>query len=330
MSFYSNIFTANYKRFFTRLKKVSQEENRCFICLTVDAAWSAFRYGVGLTDYMVYRFHTRSRKERKEYVGTRDAFAFYKIATPADCVQRFLHKPIFLRDFAAFTNRDYLVPEESSYEAFEEFIRKHETFMAKPAGGSFGHGIQKIHAKDIADPKAYFEQCAADHVYFEELVVQHPHMDQLCPVSVNTLRVMTYYNHGEPIIVWMGMRIGTGNTVVDNFNSGGVIIAIDQEKGCLKGTAQNKLGQVYTTHPLTGVRFDGFSLPYFDQIKELVVKAAKLESNVQVIGWDIAITADGPVVIEGNCHANFDAPQVADNRGHRDIVDFVLSDMKKA
>ena len=71
MAFYSYIFTANYKRFFDRLKKVAKKEKRSFLFLTMDTAWCVFRYGLALTDYLNFEIYNRTAEQRKEYVGAR-------------------------------------------------------------------------------------------------------------------------------------------------------------------------------------------------------------------------------------------------------------------
>ena len=329
MAFYSFIFTANYKRFFTRLKKVAKEENKCFIWMVLDAGWSVFRYGMALTDYLTYKIYKRSAAERKEYIGTRTVNDFYATVSPEAHKQRFTQKPIFLRDFAAYTKREFFVPAEDNFDEFLAFLQRHQAFMSKPFDGLGGQDVNKVYTKDIADPKAYFDRCIADRILLEELVVQHEGLNKLCPASVNTIRVMTYYNHGDPRILWMGMRVGSGKSAVDNFSSGGMVVAIDTEKGCLKGDAIDKVSNTYATHPTTGVVFDGFPIPCFDQIADLVLETARLEDKILVIGWDVAISPDGPVLIEGNRRPGFGLSQVLDDRGRMDIINDVLTDLGK-
>lgn len=329
MAFYSFIFTANYKRFFTRLKKVAKEEDRFFLGMVFDAGWSVFRYGMALTDYLTYKFYKRSADERKQYIGTRTVNEFYATVSPEAHKQRFTQKPIFLRDFARFTRREFFVPVEGNYEEFLAFLQRHETFMSKPFDGLGGQDVMKVHTADIADTKAYFDSCIENRIFLEELVLQHEGLNRLCPASVNTIRVMTYHNHGDPRILWMGMRVGSGKSAVDNFSSGGMVVAIDEEMGCLKGDAIDKVSQTFPVHPTTGVAFDGFPIPCFDQVKDLVLEAARMEDKILVIGWDVAITPDGPVLIEGNRRPGFGLSQVLDDRGRMDIIDDVLGDLGK-
>ena len=329
MAFYSFIFTANYKRFFTRLKKVAKEEDRFFLGMVFDAGWSVFRYGMALTDYLTYKFYKRTADERKQYIGTRTVNEFYATVSPEAYKQRFTQKPIFLRDFAQYTKREFIVPEESEFYDFVGFLQRNPVFMSKPFDGLGGQDVKKVYTKEIEDPMAYFTECIENHVFLEQLVVQHDGLNKLCPASVNTIRVMTYHNHGDPRILWMGMRVGSGKSAVDNFSSGGMVVAIDEEKGCLKGDAIDKVSATFPVHPTTGVAFDGFPIPCFDQVKDLVLEAARMEDKILVIGWDVAITPDGPVLIEGNRRPGFGLSQVLDDRGRMDIIDDVLGDLGK-
>jgi len=46
-----------------------------------------------------------------------------------------------------------------------------------------------------------------------------------------------------------------------------------------------------------------------DQVKELVVRAALKYPGTRYVGWDVAITPEGPVLIEGNDRPGTDLPQ---------------------
>ena len=53
-------------------------------------------------------------------------------------------------------------------------------------------------------------------------------------------------------------------------------------------------------HPLTKIRFDGYEIPYWKEIEEMVCKAAMVNPDVHVVGWDVAISNKGPLLIEAN------------------------------
>jgi hypothetical protein len=56
----------------------------------------------------------------------------------------------------------------------------------------------------------------------------------------------------------------------------------------------------HDVHPVTGGRITGRIVPYWPEVIALVREAhAKLGDRV-VIGWDVAVLEDGPVIVEAN------------------------------
>ena len=140
-------------------------------------------------------------------------------------------------------------------------------------------------------------------------------MSSLCPSSVNTIRVVTISSNSHPVIkgtdqyagiAYTALRVGAGGSIVDNFHSGGMCVGIDMETGKLCTDAADMEGNVYAAHPTTGTVFKGFELPYYKESLELILKTIEEKKIEGYLGWDIAITENGPVLIELN-----DRPAVA-------------------
>jgi hypothetical protein len=139
---------------------------------------------------------------------------------------------------------------------------------------------------------------------FQETVIQHDEINKIYSKSINTIRVHTLYNKktNEVEIISALMRFGHGGSVVDNGSSGGFFIPVNIDKWELEGYGRTYLksgGNTFFVHPDTNQKLDGFRIPFSNEIKELVIKGAKLFPN-EFIGWDIAITENGPLAIEGN------------------------------
>ena len=327
MAFYSYIFTANYKRFFENLKKVSKKEKKSFIGMTIDTVYCVFRYGLGLTDYLNFEIYKRSKQERKEYVGARMENTFYEKVSPSAYKKRYTIKPDFLADFKKYTKRDFCVPKENNYEEFKQFLDKHESFMSKPYDGLGGQDVKKEYTRDIKDINEYFNYCIENRIFLEEVIKQHPEMNKLCEKSVNTMRIMTFNNNGKPRIIWLGLRVGNGVNSIDNFHAKGMGVNIDIETGKLIGEAIDKDLNRFKEHPKTKVKFDGFQIPYFEEAKKMVLEASLESDKILVVGWDVAISENGPVIIEGNRRPGFDIVQVLSERGRMDIIRDVLKDI---
>lgn len=161
----------------------------------------------------------------------------------------------------------------------------------------------------------------------QRTVVQHPEMARLHPQSLNTMRLVTIKNvHSGKIAVFPSiLRIGTGNSFVDNTSQGGVAVGIDFESGRLKehGFLKPQFGGRVDTHPDSGIRFGDFSIPY---LQEAIQQAKFLHSmlpDIHSIGWDIAISPDGPIFIEGNDNWEITGPQIC-NGGLKQTLNTLL------
>ena len=62
-------------------------------------------------------------------------------------------------------------------------------------------------------------------------------------------------------------------------------------------------------HPLTGVEFAGYEIPFWKEVVDLVKNAHAQFYSLQSIGWDIVITEKGPVLLEGNDDWEIGGPQ---------------------
>ncbi len=328
MAFYSYIFSANYKRYLNNLKRISKKEGISYIKMIFDTGYCVFRYGFCLSDYLNYKLYNKNKKERKKYVSTTTENKFYETVSPSAYKKRYTVKPNFLADFKEYTKRDFIVPKEGNYEEFLKFLDNHEVFMSKPYDGLGGADVKKEYVKDIKDKKEYFENAIQNRIFLEELVKQHPDMNKLCSKSVNTMRIMTFNDNGNPRIIWMGLRVGNGINSIDNFHAQGMVVNVDMETGKLVGNAFDKNLDEYTEHPLTHVKFDGFQIPYFEEAKQMVLKASLESDKILVVGWDVAISENGPVIIEGNRRPGLDIVQVLSG-GQIDMINDVLDCVKK-
>ena len=68
---------------------------------------------------------------------------------------------------------------------------------------------------------------------------------------------------------------------------------------------------MFDKHPITGTPIIGFTIPYFEEAKQMCLTAMHKVPQVRFVAWDVAITADGPRFIEGNSFPSHAVPQFA-------------------
>ena len=319
---------ANYTRFYKNLKEISKENHKPAWFMFMDAGICSILYGAGLQDYLNFRFYDKKHKERKTYVTTGGEYKAYKILAGIEHAEFFSNKVNFHKNFAKYAKREYFEPSDR-YENFEKFLNRHPEFVKKPIIGLGGGDVEKVSISQIKDKKEFYESLKEKKEFIEELVVQDEKWAILSPNSTNTLRIMTTAVNGKSDIMFAAARIGSGKSIADNFHQGGRGVLIDLETGKLVGNGIDKALNE-SEMSITGIKFDGFQIPYWEEIKAMVLEAALVNDKVNLIGWDVAISKNGPLIIESNRGPGWDLPQVLTKKGMKYIIDDLLEKVKNA
>ena len=319
MGIISFALEGNYKRFYNDLKVLSKTTHKPAWFMFLDTAVCTLRYGSGLQDYLNFRFYEKKHAQRKTYVsiGYLD-----KVITKLSNIKwspYISNKANFHKNYGKFTRRDFFDPD-GGYEAFEAFLDRNQEFIYKPQIGKCGEEVAKYVTAEIADRKAFYERVMANKAVIEEVVKQHPAWAALCPTSVNTIRIITGAAKGQSWVIFAATRIGSGKGVVDNFHMGGSSVLIDMETGKLTGTGFDKKLNEHT-HSATGVYYEGYPVPYWEEIKALCLEAALVNDQIHFVGWDVAVTPNGPLLIEGNRGSGFDLPQILLKQGMKPVLE---------
>ena len=140
---------------------------------------------------------------------------------------------------------------------------------------------------------------------FEEYVLQASRFSLMNPSSVNTVRFMTaLYPDNSVKIFATFIKIGRKGMCVDNAGKGGnVDVNIDVETGRTEYAIQfngfNHIREI-DCHPDSKVPLNDCLIEDWSEIKQEVIRFQQAFPFSKVVGWDIAITEKGPVVIEMN------------------------------
>lgn len=181
---------------------------------------------------------------------------------------------------------------------------KADALFVRPYSLHGGDGIFKLQATSYTKAaEQHFEHLMHGGFLITECIVQHPQIAKIHNSSVNSIRFLTYIDDGKQVrIISAFMRFGTGTRVIDNACAGGFFIGIDMPSGRLKKKGYRLAvyaGKEVLEHPDSKFKLEGFKIPYFREACHLVTEAVKHIPD-RLIGWDVAITNEGPVIIEAN------------------------------
>ena len=150
---------------------------------------------------------------------------------------------------------------------------------------------------------------------FEKQLVQDAALARLNPGTVNTCRVMTYKDK----VVSCNIRVGRKGSFVDNAAKGGIVLSLNMETGRIReyGLREYDLTKYYE-HPDTKIKFKDYQVPMWPAVKELVERTSRMLPYYNSVGFDVATTVDGPVIIEINSGTGVYASQMGMERGIAD------------
>lgn len=181
-----------------------------------------------------------------------------------------------------------------------------DEFIAKPVSGDYGDGVRLIenrgdvYAKLMAAPYDGFvvQTRARNHRWLLDLTGSD---------TLQTFRVVTIVERGEPSVVAAAHKVVLGDGIVDNFHGGATgngTANVDVDTGALgpitvvrpDGHGLERLSQ----HPRTGRRYAGEVVPGWEALVREVLRAASAFATLGTVGWDVALTDQGPQFLEGN------------------------------
>lgn len=309
--FFRRLFGGSFKRMFRQISLVHKETGNNRVAIFFDMVWCIFRYGVGYQDYRVYGFgHIHGKEKRSTFLNMNLNMALSHYLNSPDYFELFYDKALFNEAFRDYLGRDFIDLRHVGEKDFENFCKGKRTVFAKRVSDFGGVGI----TREIITPETDFSELYKrlyDNKQFliEEEVVQHETMSKMFPSSVNTIRVVTIHWKGVSHVLYALLRIGVGDNCVDNICAGGIYTSVSDDGIIRKFGTTNEAGGIYERHPDTGVELKGFEIPLYAEAIKLCKDLAAEYSMVGYIAWDVAITPEKPVLIEGNTLPGHDVGQ---------------------
>lgn len=98
--------------------------------------------------------------------------------------------------------------------------------------------------------------------------------------------------------------MGRGTSFVDNAGSGGIGCNVDSKTAVIV-CAGDEMGNDYIYHLDTKVKLIGYKIPKWEEAVSTAIELARQVPDVHYVGWDLALTNNGWVLIEGNEDGQF-------------------------
>lgn len=217
-------------------------------------------------------------------------------------------------------------------EALAEFFRKDARYplFCKPVASSQSLGVASIERYDAetdcillksvgpqpvdAFAREIFETFPDDSYLLQTRIAPHPQLAKMAGDALGTVRVATLRDGQDIRSVYAVWKIPAVDAIADNFwRDGNMLAHIDLETG---KTLRVQIGsgvnaKLIDTHPGTGEKLLGVEMPDWREMLDMAERAALAFPHTRIIGWDMGLTDQGPLVVEGNTNPNHTLFQTA-------------------
>ncbi len=264
----------------------------------------SLRFNISILEYYQFRFFDITDAEKAAWAGTGTMYEFQRTVNPP-ATRGLLHdKRLFYKAYRQFFRHElYTLPElQSSPESVRQLLQQNDRLVFKDATGNCGVGVSIEPAANLAPDQLLSHMRREGFDVVETYVRQHPALNALSPSAVNTVRVITQITtSGEYEVLGCRLRISVSSPV-DNLAAGNMAASIDRKTGIVNGPGvfSDITRDPVEVHPITNCPIVGFQVPFWAETLAMVHDASLLHPENRSIGWDIAITEDGPGLIEGN------------------------------
>ena len=298
-----------------------------------DAIWVALRHNILPAEYYAYKlWQPKRRMSIDNYLYSHEAARIFKVinrpfqmdpigdklAFYEMCKTHALPTPPVLAAFAP--TRTLLDFESGQPPEFDLFV--------KPRVGLAGHGAERfrwregafegecggrISRKDLLEHLAVRARKENRTLLVQPNLSNHPDFRIETNGGLTTARLVTGHSSDGDVTAIFGFiyfaRSGRitaqhGHAALIDITSGRLLAASGREGSGAKGVDpgyHNNFALISPNQP--------FRLPYWNAALQYAKIAHKACSNIVFVGWDIAFTPDGPMLLEGNANWSADEYQ---------------------
>jgi hypothetical protein len=341
-------------------RQIGEREHKRYepVLLRMLAAKAVF--GLSAVEYGQYGLHRKPFRQLRDFRTKKQTTAFFDRVNPAAdraavddklrfheiCLAHGLPVPPLL---AILSRRG--TKQTSQFPVFESFgdllasLAPQPTLrlILKPQADSLGTGVRFLHVKygmlfDIEDKpvrveefsRLLYEDMLRDDYLVQEFVRPHPKAAALgSGKALGTLRILAHFTGTETRLLYALMRIPCGANSHDNFSggsTGNLIAAIDLDTGRLRAAfgrrhpQHDRLLESFERNPDTGRPIAGQPVPEWGTVRHVVERAARAFPRLPILGWDIALSDRGVVIIEANSNPDVIGAQVSTGMGARSYL----------
>ena len=262
----------------------------------------SLRYNISPLEWYQFGFANLSAADKATWAGTGTMYEFQRRANPSRAREVLDDKRAFFKAYHPFFRHAVYDREALAAQPAQltELLNQHDRLVLKAANGKCGSSVRFIDTAGRQAAELLAAMQADGQDLLETPIEQHAELNRLSPSGVNTVRIFTALDANDrPYLLGCRLRISV-DSPVDNLAAGNLAAPVDDQTGKVTGPGVYSDITPESVHPITGTSIEGFRIPYWPDCVQMALEAQQLYTENRSIGWDIAVTPDGPGLIEGN------------------------------
>ena len=249
--------------------------------------------------------------EQKKTVSTLwTRMEFRKMFTDRRYIGMLMNKYIFSKVFAEFYGRRCAQASEVDGDLLKRLGENGGHVVYKPNCKGMGKGIRVLPVTTAQEIDEALECIRSEgNGIVEEYICQNKVLSELYPKAVSVIRFYSVCSPQGSFLFAPVLTVAHQNEI-SNGCQDALTSMVDIRTGevLTQAVDQNEMVE-YETHPVTGKAFRGVMLPFWEETIAMMRKVVPLASKISNIGWDVAITGEGPMLVEANTIPGFTTAQ---------------------
>lgn len=248
------------------------------------------RYGAEPIDFFRYRLFEKDPEEIPSYLMHYEYAALCGKLNDPILASSIFDRVSFYRVYDDFLMRDWVVGEPDCREHFHELCEHNRKLAYKIKSGMQGRDFDIVPTYEAT---YLWRDALAERAIVEEVIEQHEDMAVLFPKTVSSVRLITAINDGTVTIPAAVLRCGRRRAPVGAGEGWYLFASLDMVTGTVVTCGNSHLLERFDCHPDTGVSFEGFAVPQWEELLAKATEAALTHPGLRLMNWDWACRKDG-------------------------------------
>jgi hypothetical protein len=268
------------------------------------------KFNMAYGEFISLRYMEMSKEQKESLLFMPEYYNYCFKVNPYSQLNVLRDKRTVIQRLPQYLGRACQIEDFKDEDGFMEFAKRHTSMYAKKNFHAAGNGTRVFRNLNTEnDRRKAYNICKDEQLtIIEAFIEQNSVLADIYPHVVNTIRIHTLRGkEGIRIVLLPELYVASGgekNTIHSKKDK--YAIFIDPQSGRLWEKAFRILSPLSITtygetfHCDTGTIFGNIVIPYWQEVKAMIIDAASYITELDYIGWDVAITPGGPVIIEGN------------------------------